>query len=89
MFQGYKNIYVKLDVQGYEKQVFEGFKVNLPEIKAIQIEMSLVELYHGETTFFEHSQFLIANGFKLMSLEPGFFDPKTGRLLQVDGIWFR
>lgn len=88
-FSSFKRIYLKLDVQGYEERVFKGLTKNLSKICAIQIEMSLVELYKGEKTFFEQSQFLLSNGFRLMSLEPGFFDPKSGQLLQTDGIWFR
>jgi FkbM family methyltransferase len=84
-----KNVYLKLDVQGYEEKVFLGFKDNLDKVKAVQLEMSLVELYEGEKTFFEHSNFLLQKGFKLVSLEPGFYDPTSGRLLQVDGIWCR
>jgi len=88
-FKNFKNIYMKLDVQGYEEKVFKGLVKNLSQIKAIQIEMSLVELYKGEKTFFDQCNFLLSNGFKLMSLEPGFFDPRSGQLLQTDGIWFR
>ncbi len=85
----FKNIYLKLDVQGFEKKVFEGAATSLKKIKAVQLEMSLVELYTGESTFFEHSEFLISQGFRLMGLEPGFSDATTGQLLQVDGIWYR
>lgn len=83
------NIYLKLDVQGYEDKVFHGVDKNLSKIKGIQLEMSLVELYNGEKTFFEQCDFLLERGFKLTSLEPGFYHPTTGQLLQVDGIWFR
>jgi hypothetical protein len=80
---------LKLDVQGYEEKVLSGLENNLSRIDAIQIEMSLTELYVGEKTFFDQCKFLLARGFKLMSVEPGFYDTKTGQLLQVDGIWFR
>lgn len=88
-YSQYRNIYLKLDVQGFEKHVLEGAENSLHRIKGIQTEMSLVELYEGESTFFEFSKILIDKGFKLMSIEPGFFDDKTGQLLQLDGIWYR
>lgn len=88
-FSTHKQIYLKLDVQGYEQNVLNGLRRNLKNITGIQTEMSLVELYDGELTFFEYSKKLLDEGFTLMSVEPGFFDPETGRLLQVDGIWYR
>jgi FkbM family methyltransferase len=88
-YTGYKKIYLKLDVQGFERHVLNGVSRHFHMIKGIQIEMSLIPLYKGEETFFEFSKFLLDAGFQLKSLEPGFFDSKTGQLLQVDGIWFR
>lgn len=88
-FDSYKNIYIKIDVQGFGKQVMNGLVRNLPKVKGLQVEMSFEELYDGEETFFDQSTFLLKHGFKLKSLEPGFFDPVSGQLLQADGIWYR
>jgi FkbM family methyltransferase len=88
-YRGYQNIYLKLDVQGFEKNVLEGIANNFNRIAGIQTEMSLVTLYKGEETFFDYSSYLMKHGFRLMSLEPGFYDVKTGQLLQVDSIWYR
>lgn len=85
----YTSIYLKLDVQGFERHVLEGAKKSLAHIKAIQTEMSLVELYKGEMAFFDYFEYLKGLGFTLMSVEPGFHDEKTGQLLQLDGIWYR
>lgn len=85
----FNKIYLKLDVQGYEQHVLNGIQKNINSIRGIQTEMSLVELYDGETTFFEYSAKLQSMGFKLMSLEPGFYDKASGQLFQVDGIWYR
>ncbi len=82
-------IFLKIDVQGFEKNVLEGAEKVLHKIKGIQIEMSIVELYHGEMLFDKMLDFLETKGFKLYSLENGFYDNNTGQLLQVDGIFFR
>jgi len=50
--------------------------------------MSIVELYEGSPLYLEMTSYLNNLGFQLFSLENGFTDPKTGRLLQVDGIFF-
>ncbi len=88
-YNAYDRIYLKLDVQGYEMNVLKGCNDHLNRIIGIQTEMSLIELYKGESTFFEYSDVLTKKGFKLMFLMPGFIDKNTGQLLQVDGIWYR
>lgn len=83
------NVLLKLDVQGFEKNVLDGATESLKKIKGIQIEMSIEELYRSEMLFAEMLLFLNSKGFSLHSLENGFYDEKTGKLLQVDGIFFR
>lgn len=82
-------ILLKLDVQGYESHVLAGAANVLANTVAIQLEMSLLPLYEGETLMPEMHANLAAQGFDLWDLEPSFRDPDTGRLLQVDGIFTR
>jgi FkbM family methyltransferase len=82
-------VLLKIDVQGAEKQVIHGAKESLKKIKGIQIEMSLEELYKEETLFLEMIEILKNLGFNLYSIENGFFNSSTGKLLQIDGIFFR
>jgi hypothetical protein len=51
--------------------------------------MSLVPLYKGVTSFEEMNAFLNTLGFYLCSIEMEFDDPKTKKLLQVDGVYFK
>lgn len=81
-------VYLKIDTQGYEKQVLAGSVESLRKIKGIQLEMSIVPLYKEEMLFSEMVMFLENNGFILHSLENGFSLPRTGQLLQVDGLFF-
>lgn len=83
------NIMLKIDAQGYEMEVLKGTISSIPQIKMIQLEMSLVSLYKGEVLFPEMCDFLYSLGFCLFSLENGFSDSLTGQLLQVDGIFVR
>jgi FkbM family methyltransferase len=82
-------ILLKIDVQGFEKKVLEGAEKSLKKIKGIQIEMSIEELYKGEMLFIDMINFLKPYGFKLCSFENGFYDEESGKLLQVDGLFFR
>jgi FkbM family methyltransferase len=86
---GAKAPFLKLDVQGFEDKILAGGKNTLPKIKGVQIELSLVPLYEGQKLWRELVDQLIDSGFVLHTILPGFTDYKTGRLLQMDGIFFR
>lgn len=84
-----KNIYLKIDTQGYEKMVLDGSENSLKYIKGIQIEMSLIPSYEGSLTFEEMSNFLKSLNFKLTTIESGHYDKNSGKLLEVDGVFFK
>lgn len=82
-------IFLKIDTQGYEKNILEGAEKSLDKITGIQLELSLQErLYQGEFLMKEIMDFLAKKGFTLVKLEPlpGMLKNK---LLQADGIFFR
>jgi FkbM family methyltransferase len=82
-------IFLKIDVQGLEKQVIEGTKGILPMIKGIQVELSLVPLYQEQLLFQDTINLMDKLNYDLYSLVPNFIDSATGRVLQIDGIFFR
>ena len=84
-----RNIFLKLDVQGYEPQVLAGAPQLLAHTSAVQLEMSLLPLYEGEVLMPEICAQMTADNFDLWDLEPSFRAPTTGRLLQIDAIFTR
>jgi FkbM family methyltransferase len=80
--------YLKLDVQGAELDVLRGAARTLGLVRAVEAELSAVELYDGQPLLGEVVEHLRAAGFDLIGLEPSFRDRATGDLLQVNG-WFR
>jgi FkbM family methyltransferase len=80
-------VMMKIDVQGFEKSVLEGAKESLDNIDVLQLEMSIIPLYENEMIYSDMIIYLKNMGFELFSLENGYSDPKTGKLLQVDGIF--
>jgi len=80
---------LKLDVQGFEKQVISGASHALRSVQIIESELSLVPLYEGQALFAEIIELLRGYGFRLIFIEPGFADAKSGELLQVDGLFVR
>jgi FkbM family methyltransferase len=84
-----RHIFLKLDVQGYESHVLAGATQLLNHTLALQLEMSLLPLYEGETLMPQMHAAMTAKGFDLWDLEPSFRDPATGRLLQIDAIFLQ
>jgi len=82
-------VFLKIDAQGYESKILEGAADSLPWINTIQLEMSLVPLFEEELQFKEMFELLSETGYAMVSIEPGFSDPSTGQLLQVDGLFHR
>ena len=84
-----KNIYMKIDTQGFESKVLKGAENSLTHIDTVQMEMSLVPLYDGELLFNDMCILMSKKGYTLVAIENGFSDPASGQLLQVDGIFHR
>ena len=82
-----ESIYLKIDTQGFEEKVLNGALLNLSKIKIIQIEMALVPSYEGTLSFQEMTKKLNKMDFEVFSIESGYYDKKTGRLLEVDGVF--
>jgi FkbM family methyltransferase len=80
---------LKVDVQGYEREVLDGASKTLSTFRGVRTEMSLVPLYDGQALMPEIIDLLGRHGFELWHIEPGFTEPGTRRLLQVDGVFFR
>lgn len=81
--------YLKIDAQGFEKKVLEGAGSALDHIVGVQMELSLVSLYEGETLLDEMIQYMRDHDFILRSIEPVHVVKETGHMLQVDGVFFR
>ena len=81
--------FLKIDAQGFESKILEGAAGCFNSISALQLELSYVSLYKGEKLFDEMKEFIESSGFYLSSLESGFTDPQSGRLLQVEVVFLR
>lgn len=80
---------LKVDTQGYESPVLDGAAGLLPRFAAVQLELSFVPLYAGQQLFPELTERLADEGFEIYAIEAGFADPRTGRMLQCDGLFVR
>jgi FkbM family methyltransferase len=82
--------FLKIDVQGFEKQVLAGSQSILKNgCAGMELELSIVPLYDGGMLIREALDLAHSMGFTLTGLLPGFMDPRNGRMLQADGLFFR
>jgi FkbM family methyltransferase len=63
--QGARNVYLKLDVQGYELPVLRGAQDSLSRIVALQAEASVIPLYAGVPSYHELMRDIEEMGFQL------------------------
>jgi FkbM family methyltransferase len=85
-----KNIFLKIDVQGFEQEVLKGAQKMLEKAKGVEMEISLVPLYQDQNWLLaEILKYMTDKGFTLVSIVPAFTDHKTGKVLQCNGIFFR
>lgn len=83
------NIFLKVDTQGFEKNVLQGAENVLDYFHTIQLELSLVPLYNGEELFYDISKYLYDRGYKLVKIIPGIYDKTSRETLQFDGIFHK
>lgn len=81
--------FLKLDVQGFERDVLEGAQNSLSRCVGLQAEMAVAPLYDGETLFTEMIEYLGSLGYVLMSINGVFEDEQTGQHAQLEGIFYR
>lgn len=86
---GHGKLYLKCDVQGAEHLVIKGATGTLERTEVVELELSLVPLYESYWEFSEALTWFSGRGFDVWSIEPGFADPATGRVYQVDVIFSR
>jgi FkbM family methyltransferase len=82
-------IFLKVDVQGGERQVINGARDIIQHVELLQLEISLRMLYDGQVTWRNLVDDVEDIGFTLVGIVPGFSDQESGEMLQFDGIFRR
>lgn len=82
-------LFLKLDVQGYERNVLEGARQTLDRIVGLRIELSLLKSYDDEPLLCDMLPHLQSLGFSLAGIEPAWSDPRTQEVFQLDGMFVR
>lgn len=84
-----ERLFLKLDVQGYERNVLEGGPETLARVVGLRVELSVLKCYEDEPLLCDMLPYLDGLGFKLCGVEPAWADERTQELFQLDGIFCR
>jgi FkbM family methyltransferase len=85
-----RRVFLKVDTQGYERQVVEGAASVLAYLKGIQLELPIVRLYEGMWRFDEAIAYMQARGFVVSQIAPSGHHPDDRvSLLDVDCVFRR
>lgn len=79
----------KIDTQGYEAEVLAGLRHNHNRVKVILCEISVAPLYAGGPSVSELCQLLAEFNYRCVALSPEFEEPRTGELLQMNGVFVK
>ena len=82
-------VLLKIDKQGFEKEVLAGAEQCLPHLEGIQMELSLTPIYAGQPNLDEMIALLRGKGFMLWQIQRGVCVIETGQELEADGIFIR
>lgn len=84
------SIILKIDTQGYEKEVLEGAANTLKRIQGIKIEIPLVPIYENtQFTFYEIIEFMKELKFNPYSFNIEGVNLITGRVHTIDGLFIK
>ena len=80
-------VLLKIDTQGYDDRVLAGAAGVIGRLSAIQLELSIVPVYEGQSDWREMVDRLDALGFSPVLFLPGYFNRSTARLIEMDGVF--
>jgi FkbM family methyltransferase len=80
---------IKLDVQGYEIEVLEGWSIGFDRCQVIQTEISLLPIVQGASLLYEVVSYLYGRGFAMFDIDELIRAPSDGTVWQIDAIFCR
>jgi len=85
-----KAAYLKIDTQGYERQVLLGASKRLSDFVGVQMELPIIHLYEGTWRLHEAVAFMSERSFEISNILPVNYDTcDTVSLVEVDCIFYR
>ena len=80
---------MKIDTQGFEAEVLDGLGKHIEQCAVLLIEVPLDNLYEGAADLPTLYTRLQKSGFHCVGMSPGYQDPKSRDVIEVDGVFVR
>lgn len=80
-------VFIKMDVQGFEKGVLCGGEKTIAQASAVLVELSFVRLYENQPLFGDMVELFSALDFQLADIYDVSRDPSSGLGFQCDGLF--
>lgn len=87
--QWQNDLWLKIDVQGFEREVLQGASETLKQAKVVQIELAVIPSYEQSPYLEEIIATMRASGFLLYSIMNGFRNYKTGQMYEMEGFFIK
>jgi FkbM family methyltransferase len=84
-----RHTYLKVDTQGFEKEVLLGAGTALCGIRAVQLELALRQLYSGQVGWIDMIKWMESQGFKVALAKENGFDLEECELLELDVVFVK
>lgn len=84
-----EKVLIKIDVQGYELEVFKGGEKTLSLAKAVLTETCFTKLYEGQPLFGDIYDYLVKHGFTYHGSVQQKLSQKTGMVIAQDSLFVR
>ncbi len=79
-------VYLKIDTQGYDMEVIKGAKSALQDIRALQTELSVINIYENMPSMLEVITYLDNLGFKMAGMFPVSRDQNM-KVVEFDAVF--
>jgi FkbM family methyltransferase len=81
------SVFLKMDTQGFDLEVFKGLQRYKDVVKFMQSELSVIPLYKNMPHFTQSINFFEAAGYRIISLIPVTRDKKKNHVIEFDALW--
>ena len=86
---GCRSFYLKMDTQGFDKNVFAGAQGSLGDVRALQSELSFIPVYKGNPSAYEVLASYHAHGYQISGMYPINRDNSSLAVIEYDCVLVR
>jgi len=82
-----RNVYLKIDTQGFEMEVLRGAGDVLPKLAAVQAELGLLRIYAGQEDWLSLVIWMRGRGFEVATISCNSGDRGAAQVIELDVVF--